>query len=430
MRKSEILSRQAADKAYQAMIAGELDSARQLANRAARLDARNDKAWRILAAVSTPQDSLRYIRKACRIDPENPQNKAGLEWAQARLKDTALSVQRQAEELEKSPQTKRNRNGLLQRMSARWQSLAAIALVVLIALTALLAPVLAPVQAEEGSPYFKVVCDELRCQPQPPSAQSPLGTVAEYDVLHTLIWGFRQALTFGLTTAGLTALLGICLGAVAAFSGGWLDQLIMRVCDGFLAFPIIAAVAMFSQVIAYLTPESLGLSLVAYQAIPENPSFLQSLVLNSDPVLIALILFSWMPYARIVHAQVLQVKKTEYVDAARTLGIRRGRILFRHVLPNAISPAIVMLTRDIGRMVVLQASLTYIGISNSSAWANLLTSGKDWIIGPGGDLLKRWWIYLPITLAIVLFGISWNWLGDEVNIWINPHRTQNKKLFG
>jgi len=438
MKKSERLSLQAAESAYQALLAHDFEGARRLSNRAVLLDEQNDKAWRILAAVSEPQEALRCIQKAVKINPSHPQNLAGLEWAQAKLKQDALKENLKAIEQECNPEIESQRSGvllsrrakaILRRMTGRWQSIVAILAILLILLTALLAPVLAPVQ-DGGSPYYRIVCEKLHCQPQAPAGDSPLGTIMEYDVLHTLIWGMRQALIFGLATAGLTALIGISLGAIAGFSGGWLDQLIMRICDGFLAFPIIAAVAMFSQVIAYLTPESYGLSLAAFQAIPEEFTFLQSLVLNSDPVLVALILFSWMPYTRIIHAQVLQIKKSEYVDAARTLGIRRGRILFHHILPNAISPAIVMLTRDIGRMVVLQASLTYIGVSNSSAWATLLTTGKDWIIGPGGNLLTRWWIYLPITLAIVLFGISWNLLGDEVNIWINPRHMQNKQLFG
>ena len=439
MKRSERLSLQAADKAYHALIARDFDTARSLANRAVLLDAQNEKAWRLLAATSEPQDALRFIQKALKINPDNPQNIAGLEWAQVRLKESSLSQTLDTINRDSNPEEKaqdgrfsinHNGNSFIRRMTGRWQSLAALLAVLLIFLVAALAPVLAPVQDSGGSPYYKIVCDQLRCQPQPPSADSPLGTIMEYDVLHTLIWGMRQALAFGIATAGLTALIGVSLGAIAGFSGGWLDQLIMRACDGFLAFPIIAAVAMFSQVIAFLTPESYGLSLASFEAIPLELNFFQSLIVNSDPVLIALILFSWMPYTRIIHAQVLQVKKSEYVDAARTLGIRKGRILFRHILPNAITPAIVMLTRDIGRMVVLQASLTYIGISNSSAWAALLTTGKNWIIGPGGDLLTRWWIYLPITLAIVLFGISWNLLGDEVNIWINPRQTQNKNLFG
>jgi ABC-type dipeptide/oligopeptide/nickel transport system permease subunit len=74
-------------------------------------------------------------------------------------------------------------------------------------------------------------------------------------------------------------------------------------------------------------------------------------------------------------------------------------------------------------MVVLQASFTFIGIGSSSSWSTLLNIGKDWIIGPGGNLITRWWIYLPITLAILFFGISWSMLGDEINHTLNPRNT-------
>lgn len=443
MKKSERLSSINSEKAYQALLNKESQTAYKLASRAAWLNPRNEAAWLILATVSPPEKSIRYLRKAMALNPDNPKTMAGMDWAIAKQEKS-----RAGNELDQIKQVlnngceypavddihNNNKHRLFKRAFSRWQSIVAISFILMILLLAIFAPILAPVGNLDDSPYFKIICERLSCVPEPPSKAYPLGTIMEYDVLHTLIWGVRQALVFGLTAAGLTAVIGTTFGAIGAYTGGWLDSIIMRVCDGFLAFPIIAAVAMFSQVIAFLTPESWGLSLAQFEAIPQELNFFQNIIVNSDPVLLALILFSWMPYTRVIHAQVLQVKKTEYVEAARVLGVRKGRIIFRHILPNSISPAIVMLTRDIGRMVVLQASLTYIGISDSSAWASLLTLGKDWIIGPGGNLLTRWWIYLPITLAVVVFGVSWNLLGDEVNIWLNPRQTllgfREKKTMG
>jgi peptide/nickel transport system permease protein len=428
MKKAERLSRTAAERAYELLKAKDRRGAHDQAARAAWLDPRNEDAWLILAATSSPSESVKYLKKALALNPDNPKAKAGMEWAERKLrKENAQISLPQILEESGAPEsnteeknTKTNGNRIWRRAFKRWQSILSIGCVAAMILVAIFAPLLAPVDENAGSQYYRIACDKLRCSPEAPSQNFPLGTVKEYDVLHTLIWGFRQALIFGLTAAVFTALIGITLGAVAAFSGGWFDSLIMRICDGFLAFPIIAAVAMLSQVIAYLNPNSWGLSLNQYEAIPTELNLIQSFIMDTDPVLLALVLFSWMPYARLMHAQVLQVKKKEYVDAARLLGVRKGRIIFRHILPNALSPVIVMLTRDIGRMVVLQASLTYIGVADSSAWASLLTLGKEWIIGPGGNLLTRWWIYLPITLAIVFFGASWNLLGDEVNIWLNP----------
>jgi len=431
MKKAKRLSQAAVEKAYQKLRERDSQGAHSLASRAAWLDPQNEDAWLILAATGTQEKSLKFIKKALQINPNSASAQAGLEWASKRKtksqKAKSLAVvKRELNPRRDNPgcQSANQKNKRhWQRATTRWQSVLSIVTIFFIIVVAIMAPLIAPVDESADAPYYKIACEKFRCVPEAPSAAFPLGTIKEFDVLHTLVWGVRQALIFGLTAAGLTALFGITSGAIAAYSGGWIDSLIMRVCDGFLAFPIIAAVAMFSQVIAYLAPESWGLTLTQFEAIPEKLNIFQSFIIQSDPVLLALILFSWMPYTRVMHAQVLQAKKTEYVDAARLLGARKSRIILRHILPNSISPAIVMLTRDIGRMVVLQASLTFIGVSDSSPWASLLTLGKDWIIGPGGNLFTRWWIYLPITLAIVFFGVSWNLLGDEMNLWLNPRET-------
>jgi ABC-type dipeptide/oligopeptide/nickel transport system permease subunit len=128
--------------------------------------------------------------------------------------------------------------------------------------------------------------------------------------------------------------------------------MIMRTCDALLAFPVIAAVALFVQVIAQLTPTSYGLTVAQFDIIPEKLNFFQSLLMKSDPVFLAFVLFSWMPYSRIMHAQVLRIKNSEYVNAARVLGAKKHRLIFRHVLPNSVAPCIVTAARDVGRMVV------------------------------------------------------------------------------
>ena len=209
----------------------------------------------------------------------------------------------------------------------------------------------------------------------------------------------------------------------------------MRICDAFFAFPIVAGVALFAQASILLTISTQNQRSVLMIAADQDPNFFkniamatadkvpnlfQNIILNADPILIALILFSWMGYTRIIHSQVLQIKKEDYIKAARACGARNFRIMFKHILPNSINPAIIMATRDIGRMVVIQSSLTFIGVGGSSAWATLLNLGKNWIIGPGGNLLTRWWIFLPITMALVFFGVTWGFVGDELNHWMNP----------
>ncbi len=139
---------------------------------------------------------------------------------------------------------------------------------------------------------------------------------------------------------------------------------------------------------------------------------------------LALIAFSWMAYARTFNTQISSLQKEEYVQAARSEGVRPLRILFRHIFPNAISPIIVLAAKDISSMVVLQATFTFIGFQGRSAWAEVLVIGRDWIIGQSGNPFTYWWVWLPVTLAIILFGVGWNLLGDEINFWMNPKNEQ------
>ena len=429
----------------QALSEKRIGDARRFAKKALILNHSLEEAWLILAATSTPGKSISYLQKVLKINPGNAKAEKGLAWVKAQLKDqpgkVAILPSIRAEVIASLNQSENHKTKgmvFLRRISSRWQSILALTGVLLIIFFAIAAPLLAPAVNPVGPHWFKVVCERLNCIPEPPGGASPLGTVKEFDVYHTLVWGVRQSLIFGLLTASITAFIGIVLGLVSAYFGGWLDRLIMRMCDAFFAFPIVAGVALFAQLSAQLAVSNQSQRSILMTAANKDPNFFLNLVtstadkvpnfflnivMNTDPILIALILFSWMGYTRIIHSQVLQIKKEEYVKAARACGASHYRIIFKHILPNSITPAIVMATRDIGRMVVIQSSLTFIGVGSSSAWATLLNLGKNWIIGPGGNLLTRWWIYLPITLALVFFGVTWGIVGDELNHWMNPKNT-------
>jgi peptide/nickel transport system permease protein len=406
--------------------------AHALANKALKLDSSLVGAWLILAATSSSEESVQYLEHVLSLDPSNTKAQKGLVWAKRNNAGKSegdhtakpLLLDNIGKIINKNPdfqiKDQSSQRQVFLKNSFGWQSVFVFLCILILATVSIFAPVIAPLEEEQASVYFKDVCERLRCRPEPPNEERILGTIKEFDVFHTLIWGTRQAMKFGLSAALLAALIGTLLGAAAAFTGGLIDQVIMRVCDALLAFPLIAAVALFIQVIAQLTPTSYGLSLAQFDAIPEELNFFQNLLMNSDPVFLALVLFSWMPYARIMHAQILRIKQTDYVDAATVLGAKRPRIIFLHILPNSISPCVVTTARDVGRMVVLQASFTFIGVGSSSSWSTLLNIGKDWIIGPSGNLLAHWWVYLPITAAILFFGISWSMLGDVINHTINP----------
>jgi hypothetical protein len=127
----------------------------------------------------------------------------------------------------------------------------------------------------------------------------------------------------------------------------------------------------------------------------------------------------WMPYARLVNTMVLSLKNTEFVHASRALGSSSTRTVFRHVIPNSVSPAVVLMARDVGGVVILQATLTFIGLGGNSPWGDMLSQGRNWIISAGG-LLSYWWVYIPATVAVMLFAIAWNLLGDGLNDLLDP----------
>jgi peptide/nickel transport system permease protein len=282
-------------------------------------------------------------------------------------------------------------------------NLLGLALVAAFVGIALGAPVLAPLDDAPDVPDgFRRVGASVDMTPHPPSQEAPLGTLpGQYDVFYTLVWGTRSALTFGLTVALATAALGTGIGVVMGYAGGLGYRLAMMLVDGFLTFPALAGYVLIEHVFISLQPST---GFVVMQTVVE--------ALGASPLLLTLILFSWMPYARITSSNALRLRQVDYVEASRALGAGSPRLIFHHILPNVVSPAIVLGARDVGGMVILSAAFTFIQVGSSSSWGELIVRGRDWIIGPGGNPLTYWWTYLPATLALLFFGIGWNLLGD------------------
>ncbi len=125
-------------------------------------------------------------------------------------------------------------------------------------------------------------------------------------------------------------------------------------------------------------------------------------------------------YARLININILQLKQSDFALAARSVGANSLRIQFRHLLPNALSPAIVLLARDIGGLVLLEAAFTFIGLGGATEWGTLLVIGRDWVLGLGGNPLIYWWTYVPACLALIAFGVGWNLVGDGLTDLLNP----------
>ena len=312
------------------------------------------------------------------------------------------------------------------RFFSHWQNLLGLILVVFFIVVAVAAPWLSP-QDPENPGFFKSVGRFNDLQPRPPSDTAPLGTLpGQLSVFHALVWGSRSALVFGVLVAVGAALIGSLVGALSAYFGGFLNKSLMAITDGFLSFPIIAGVVLIQQLITTglytagvrLWPGPWGQG-PGQLILPEGPNQLIEMLNKIDPILIAFILFSWMPYARIMNTIVQRVKRERYVEASRALGAGHNRLIFKHLIPNSINPIIVLGARDVGWMVLLQSTFSFIGMGDSSPWGMLLARGRDWIITAGG-MLTYWWVFLPATIALVLFGIGWNLLGDGLNDALNP----------
>jgi peptide/nickel transport system permease protein len=295
------------------------------------------------------------------------------------------------------------------------QNLLALAIVLGTVAVAAVAPRLAPPTDDiMVAPGFARVGSALDQTPRPPSADAPMGTISgQFSVFYTVVWGTRSALRFGLVVALGTSVLGVIVGALSGYLGGWPQRVTLPVIDAFLSFPAIA-----------------GLWVIRYAMFPPNVESIttpiQRLVttLGLDPLMVALILFSWMPYARIANAGALRLREIDYVLAARALGAPPVQIVRRHVIPNLVAPIIVLAARDVGGSVMLAAAFTFIGVGGDLPWGSLLALGRDWVIGPGGSLTAYWWVYLPVTLALLLFGIGWNLLGDGLNDLIAGRQAQ------
>lgn len=224
--------------------------------------------------------------------------------------------------------------------------------------------------------------------PTPASAGTFMGTTGGgYDIYYGLIWGARSAFYIGVLVVGIDMLIGIIVGSLAGFFGGWVDNLFMRLVDIIFAIP--------SLVLAIVIVAILGQSL--------------------QNVMIALAAVGWASYARLLRGDILQTKQLEFVDGARALGARNGRLIFRHILPNSLSSLLIIGSLDIGSVVLSAAALSFLGLGapvGYADWGQMINFARDWIQGPPGQPFAYWYVSFWPGLIIILFVLGWNLLGD------------------
>ncbi len=288
---------------------------------------------------------------------------------------------------------KRTRNRTIHKLLTNPLSFIGIMLIFFFIAIATAAPWIT--KPEYGNHYI-IPRDGYSSTPQPPSFKHPLGTTeGQYDIFYGIVWGTRTAFRIGLIVVAGILLIGITFGAVAGYYGGVIDEVIMRLTDIFLTFPFLVA-AMVMVVL-------LGRGL--------------------NHVMIALVVFGWMGYARMIRGDILAIKEIDYVAAARAVGASDFRIIFRHVLPNAIYPVFVMSTMDIGSMVLTAAALSFLGLGSQvgyADWGQMISFARNWILGTDANPMAYWYTVVYPGLAIVLFVLGWNLVGDAFRDILDP----------
>jgi len=219
------------------------------------------------------------------------------------------------------------------------------------------------------------------------------------DIWSTMLYGTRISITIGLFAVLLQSLLGITLGLAAGYFGGRIDSFLMRLADIQLSFSTL----MVAIVVLALFQASFGTELYNRLAI-----FMLIMVIG---------IAEWPQYARTVRASVLAEKKKEYIDAVRVIGLSRARIMFRHILPNTLSPILVISTVQIANAIMSEAALSFLGLGmpvNQPSLGSLINSGFQYILS------GSWWITTFPALLLILLVLVINLLGDWLRDALNP----------
>lgn len=257
----------------------------------------------------------------------------------------------------------------------------AFATMIAFALIAILAPWIAP-----HPPTGQSLMMRLR----PPGTEGYLLGTDQLgrDVLSRLIYGARISLTIGVVVMVLTAIVGVAIGLISGYFGGWVDTVIMRIVDIWLAFPFLV----------------LAIALVA--VLGQGP----------DKIVIALVLSGWPGFARPVRGEVLQLREREYTLSARALGVSPIGIMFKHLLPNIMPTVLVLSAIDLGYNILALASLSFLGLgtgAETATWGGMLASGRNYVA-------TAWWLAALPGLAIFLVVMSSNLIGDWIRDRYDP----------
>ena len=273
-----------------------------------------------------------------------------------------------------------NHRGLFKQALANPLALAGFIIISLIFIFAIFAPLFAP---------YDPNAIDVKAILLAPSSAHWMGTDGlGRDVLSRMLFGGRISLLVGIVAVGIATAIGIILGAIAGYYRGWVDTLIMRLVDVMLSIPTFFLIL---AVIAFLTPS----------------------IWN---IMIVIGLTSWMGVTRLVRAEFLSLHGREFVLASRTLGAKDGRLIFKHLLPNSLTPIIVSSVLGIASAVLVESGLSFLGLgvqAPQASWGNILTDGKEYI-------QFAWWLSLFPGLAILITVLGYNLLGEGLRDALDP----------
>ena len=267
------------------------------------------------------------------------------------------------------------------RFSSNWLAVAGLAVIIALVLVAIFADLIAP--------YSPVIGDLKGARLLPPSATHWFGTDdLGRDIFSRVVHGSRLTLFVVVLVAVIAAPIGLLVGTVAGYAGGWIDAVLMRVTDIFLAFPkLILALA-----------------------------FVAALGPGIENAVIAIAITSWPPYARIARAETLTVRNSDYIAAVQLMGASPFRIVLRHIMPLCLSSLIVRVTLDMAGIILTAAGLGFLGLGAQPPlpeWGAMIASGRRFI-------LDQWWVAGMPGLAILVVSLGFNLLGDGLRDALDP----------
>lgn len=230
-----------------------------------------------------------------------------------------------------------------------------------------------------------------------------LGTTSgQFDIFYGIVWGTRVALFVGVVITVIAVIIGLIMGSIAGFYGGRVDDILMRFTEIFMAFPFLLAALTLSAILVPLFGRGIW------------------------PAVISLIAFGWMTFMRMIRGEMISAKERDYVLSARVIGAKVPRIIFKHIMPNAIYPILILASMRVGDYVLSFATLSFLGVGTEigyADWGQIISFSRDWILSLG----QYWYIIVYPSIVLLLFGLGWNLIGDSLRDILDPRLQRSRR---